>query len=115
LAYATSLGLPVLAVHIAPSPGEDAHFRHAWRAWGDHVRLEVVISPYRATAAPLANYIEALHGERPDITLTVIVPELITRGSWQRLLHHRTAQRLRKMLVGHHGIVITSVPFHLPG
>jgi hypothetical protein len=45
------------------------------------VRLEIVISPYRATVSPLANYIAALDRERPDITLTVIVPELITRGT----------------------------------
>jgi amino acid transporter len=113
LAYAASLDLPILAVHIAVSREEDARFRDAWRAWGDHVRLEVVTSPYRATAAPLANYIAALHRERPDVTVTVVVPELITKRRWQRLLHHRTAQRLSKMLIHYDGIAVTSVPFHL--
>jgi len=41
---------------------------------GDHLPLEVVVSPYRSTVAPLANYIAALHRQRPDVTLTLVVP-----------------------------------------
>ena len=113
LAYAASLSVPVLAVHISPSAEEARRFHQYWRAWGDHLPLEVVVSPYRATLAPLANYIEALHREAPAITLTVIVPELVPEHRWQRPLHNRIAQRLRKMLSRSPGIVITSVPFHL--
>ena len=69
----------------------------------------------RATLAPLANYIEALHRQRPEITLTVVVPELIAAHRWQQPLHNRVAQRLRKMLIHERGIVITSVPFDLSG
>ena len=114
LAYAASLSVPLLALHVSPSEQEAQRFRGYWKAWGDHLPLEVVVSPYRATAAPLANYIEALHGQRPDLTLTVVVPELIPGRRWQRLLHNRVAQRLRAMLVSYEGIIITSVPFHLP-
>jgi amino acid transporter len=113
LAYAASLHVPVLAVHVSPSLQEADRFRGYWDAWGDHVPLEVVASPYRATLAPLANYIEALHCQRPEVTLTVVVPQLIPAHAWALLLHNRTAQRLRRALVRYHGIVITSVPFHL--
>src|SRR6202007_3103317 len=113
LAYAASLGVPVLAVHVSPSPEEADRFRGYWDAWGDHVPLEVLVSPYRATLAPLANYIEALHCQRPEVTLTVVVPQLIPAHRWAALLHNRTAQRLRRSLVRYHGIVITDVPFHL--
>ncbi len=115
LAYAASLAVPVLALHVSPSTHEAERFRRYWQAWGDYLPLEVVVSPYRATLAPLANYIEALHRQRPEITLTVVVPELIPKHPWQRLLHNRIAQRLRNMLIRDQGIVITSVPFHLPG
>ena len=114
LAYAASLSVPLLALHVSPSEQEAERFRGYWKAWGDHLPLEVVVSPYRATLAPLANYIEALHRQRPDLTLTVVVPELIPGRRWQRLLHNRIAQRLRKMLIQYQGIVVTSVPFHLP-
>jgi amino acid permease-like protein len=113
LAVAASMAVPVLALHVSPSADEAQRFHRYWRAWGDHLPLEVVVSPYRATLAPLANYIEALHRQRPEITLTVVVPELIAAHRWQQPLHNRVAQRLRKMLIHEPGIVITSVPFDL--
>ncbi len=114
LGYAASMAVPVLALHVSPSAEEAERFHRYWRAWGDHLPLEVVVSPYRATLAPLANYIEALHRQRPEITLTVVVPELIPAHRWQQPLHNRVAQRLRKMLTREQGIIITSVPFQIP-
>jgi hypothetical protein len=114
LAYAVSLGQPVLAVHISPTDEEAERFRQAWAAWGDHLPLELVVSPYRATVAPLANYIAALHIQRPDVTLTLVVPEIVVARSWQRILHNRIGARLRAALIAYEGIVITTVPFHLP-
>jgi hypothetical protein len=61
LAYAVSLGQAVLAVHLSPTVDKAKRFRGYWAAWGDHVPLEVVDSPYRALVAPLARYIDALH------------------------------------------------------
>jgi amino acid transporter len=113
LAYAVSLSQPVLALHVSPSEEEAERFRRAWAAWGDHLPLELVVSPYRATVAPLANYIEALHRQRPDITLTLVVPEIVVARRWQRILHGRIAIRLRAALIAYEGIVITTVPFHL--
>jgi amino acid transporter len=114
LAYAVSLGQPVLAVHVSPTDEEAKRFRQAWKAWGDHLPLELVVSPYRATVAPLANYIAALHIQRPDVTLTLVVPEIVVARSWQRILHNRIGARLRAALIAYEGIVITTVPFHLP-
>jgi hypothetical protein len=74
LAYAASLGQPVLAVHISPGDDEAARFKSYWAGWGDHLPLEVVDSPYRALVAPLACYIDALRTQRPDLTLTVVSP-----------------------------------------
>ena len=113
LAYAVSLAQPVLALHVSPTEEEAERFQRTWQAWGDHLPLEVVVSPYRATVAPLANYIAALHRQRPDVTLTLVVPEIVVAKPWQRILHNRTAARLRASLIAYEGIVITTVPFHL--
>ena len=48
LAYAASLGQPIFAVHLAPEESEAQRFRQEWQVWGDHVRLETIVSPYRA-------------------------------------------------------------------
>jgi amino acid transporter len=114
LAYGASLGQPVLAVHISPGNDEAARFKSYWAAWGDHLPLEVVDSPYRAVVAPLACYINALRIQRSGLTLTVILPELIVRHRWHRPLHNGTARRLRRALRRQPGVVITTVPLHLP-
>ncbi|MGX4656777.1 amino acid permease [Micromonospora sp. SCSIO 07396] len=113
LAYAVSLGRPTLAVHLAPEDAEADRFREQWRAWGDHVRLETIVSPYRAVVGPLAHYLEALHAAAPDLVLTVVVPEVVLRRPWHRLLHSRTGQRLRRALRALPGVVVTTVPVHV--
>jgi len=114
LAYAASLQQPVLALHISLSEEEAERFRSYWREWGEHLPLEVVVSPYRAIVAPMVNYIESLHRLHPDLTLTVILPEIVVRHWWQRFLHNRTAPRLRRALRPIPKIVVTTVPFHVP-
>jgi hypothetical protein len=114
LAYAASLQQPVLAVHVSPTDEEGERFRSYWSTWGDHLPLEVVVSPYRAIVAPMVNYIESLHRLSPDLTLTVILPEIVVGRVWQRILHNQTAPRLRRALRPLPKIVVTTVPFHLP-
>ncbi|HTA34143.1 MAG TPA: APC family permease [Solirubrobacteraceae bacterium] len=114
LAYAASLEQPVLVLHVSPAEEEAERFREYWRTWGDHLPLELVVSPYRAIVAPMVNYIESLHRLRPELTLTVILPELVVRRWWQRALHSQIAPRLRRALRPLPKIVVTSVPFHLP-
>ncbi|AVT35724.1 APC family permease [Plantactinospora sp. BB1] len=114
LAYAASLGQPAFAVHLSPEQEEADRFRRQWETWGDHLRLETIISPYRTVIAPLAQYVEALHSVRPEVTLTVVVPEIVVRHLWHQLLHTRTELRLRRALRDVPGVVVTSVPVHLP-
>ncbi|QDY81142.1 APC family permease [Streptomyces qinzhouensis] len=114
LAYAASLGQPVLTVHISTTEDEQRRFRAYWSLWGDHLPLQTVLSPYRAVVAPLVQYIETLHRLNPGLTLTVILPEIVTRQRRYQPLHSRTAGRLRRALRHLPKIVITTVPFHLP-
>ncbi len=113
LAYVMSLGQPSLAVHVSPEDQEADRIRDEWRAWGDHIRLETVVSPHREILEPLAQYIAQLHDKSPDITLTVVIPEVVVDRPWQRLLHSRIEHRLRKALRRLPGVVITSMPIHL--
>jgi hypothetical protein len=58
--------------------------------------------------------VSSLHGRWPDLTLTVVLPEIVVRHWWHRLLHNRTTPRLRRALRPLAKIVVTTVPFHLP-
>ena len=113
LAYAASLGRPVLAVHLSPDDEEAQRFREYWQAWGNHLPLQIVDSPYRALTAPLARYIHALHSQQPDLTLTIVLPELIVKHFWQQPLHNHTGRRLQHALRHQPGIVTTAIPLHL--
>jgi amino acid transporter len=114
LAYAASLQQPLLCLHISPTDNEADRFRDYWNQWGDHLPLEIIVSPHRALVAPMVNYISSLHRQRPDLTLTVILPEIVVRRWWQRMLHNRVTPRLRRALRPIPKIVVTTVPFHLP-
>jgi hypothetical protein len=114
LAYAASLAQPVLALHVSPSDEEAERFRREWHAWGEHLPLEVVSSPFRATVAPLGHYVIALHRQRPELTLSLVLSEIVVARPWQRVLHSGIAGRLRGMLRPYDGIVLVTVPFHLP-
>jgi hypothetical protein len=81
---------------------------------GDHLPLEVVVSPYRALVAPLLHYIEALRRQRADLTLTVVLPEIVVRHAWHRPLHGRSESSLRRALRPLPKVVVTTVPIHLP-
>ena len=113
LAYAASLQQPVLALHVSPTDAEAQRFRGYWTQWGGHLPLEVVVSPYRVIIAPLVNYIEALHRQRPDLTLTIILPEIVVRHWRHRFLHGHTAARLRRAFRPLAKVVVTTVPFHV--
>jgi hypothetical protein len=114
LAYAASLEQPLLALHLSPSEEEAERFRKEWDTWAVPLRLEIVVSPYRALVAPLAHYVEALQAQRPELTLTVVLAELVVNRPWHRLLHSQVAPRLRLALRTRPNIVITTIPFHLP-
>jgi hypothetical protein len=75
--------------------------------------LEVIVSPHRAVVAPLVNYIWTLHQQRPDLTLTVTVPEVVDRHWFHRILLDRVARRLQRTLQALPGVIVTSVPFQI--
>jgi hypothetical protein len=114
LAYATSLRQPLLALHISPTEEEAGRFRQYWQTWGDHLPLAIVVSPHRAIVAPMVNYISSLRRQRPELTLTVILPEIVVSHWWHRLLHNQTVPRVRRALRPLPKIIVTTVPFHLP-
>ena len=113
LAYAAALGQPTFALHISPTADEADRFSGYWQAWGDHLPLEVIVSPHCALVAPLVNYFWSLHRLRPDLTLTIIVPEIVTRHWWHHILHDHVAGRLRRALRDLPAVMVTSAPFHL--
>ena len=113
LAYAAALGQPAFALHVSPTTEEADRFIGYWQAWGDHLPLQVIVSPHSAVVAPLVSYILTLHRQRPDLTMTVTVPQVIDEHWWHRILYEQIAPRLQRTLGTLPGVIVTSVPFRI--
>jgi amino acid transporter len=114
LRYATSLSDDVTAVHVSIDPEEAERVRLKWETWGEGVRLVILESPYRLFVEPLIGYIEEVMAQRQKHdTVTIVVPQFVSRRWWHNLLHTQTALFLRLALMFRPGIVITDVPYHV--
>ena len=113
LALARTLSDQVIAVHISDDPAEIARLKAKWEAWGDHVPLEVIESPYRSLVRPLLAYIDAVDKQRRDDTIVVVLPEMVATRWWHQVLHNQTALRLKAALLFRPGTVVVNVPYHL--
>jgi amino acid transporter len=120
LAYARSITKHVIAVHVAIDANDAHRVRAQWNVWrhnlaaDEKTELVIIESPYRALALPLLDYIDAEHELYPDYTLTVLLPEFVVSHWWEYFLHNQTALRLKAALLFRPGIVVISVPQHLP-
>ena len=114
LNYARSLSSDVTAVHVSIDAAESERLRRKWATWGDGVRLVILDSPYRLMLEPLVDYVQGLAGQcAPNQTITIVVPQFVSRVWWHSLLHAQTAVWLRLALLFKPGIVITDVSYHV--
>jgi amino acid transporter len=117
LAYARSIARDlddiVSAVHITDDPEAAEVLRRQWEEWQCGVQLTIVESPYRSLVGPLLAYIDAMHAQFPNKTLTVILPEMVPAHWWEQVLHNQTALRLKAALLFRPGVVVANVPYHL--
>jgi hypothetical protein len=113
LAYARSISSNVTAVHITDDDAEIEQMRQDWQALGSDIPMVIIESPYRSLVGPLLSYLDEIDRQRPDDTLTVVLPEFIARHWWEQVLHNQTALRIKAALLFRPGTVVTSVPYHL--
>lgn len=114
LRYARTLSNDVTAVHVCIDPESAEKVRQKWELWGEGVRLVILDSPYRLLMEPLMDYIaEVAANRQPNETITVVVPEFVTRHGWENLLHTQAALTLRFAFRTMPGVVITTVPYQL--
>jgi amino acid transporter len=113
LAYARSISPNVTAVHITDDESEIEAMRAAWNEMHTDVPLVIIESPYRSLVTPLLAYLDEIDKQRPDDTLTVVLPEYVPRHWWEQILHNQTALRIKAALLFRPGTVVTSVPYHL--
>lgn len=114
LRYAKSLSKDVTAVHVSIDELETKKLQQKWETWGDGIRLVILESPYRLMIEPLLDYITELNqNQMENEVITIVIPQFIPRRFWTNTLHMRTADTLRKVLMGQKDIVIVEVPYQV--
>lgn len=113
ISYARSLSTNVTAVHVANDEEDIPPMRDAWTTLANGVPLVIIESPYRALVGPLLSYLDAVEAQRPQDTVTVVLPEFVARHWWEHILHNQSALRLKASLLFRPNTVVISVPYHL--
>ena len=114
LRYAKTLSDDITAVHVSSDPEETKKIQEKWEIWGDGYRLVVLDSPYRLFVEPLLAYIDEIDAKKqPNEVISIVVPQFVPRHWYVNLLHTRTADTLRKVLLYRKDIVILEVPYQV--
>jgi amino acid transporter len=114
LRYAKTLSDDITIVHISSDAAETKKVQEKWALWGDGYRLVVLDSPYRLFIEPLLAYIDELDRQRqPNEVISIVVPQFVTKSWYTNILHTRTADTLRKVLLNRKDIIILEVPYQV--
>ena len=113
LNYARLIGDDTRAIYIETDPAKTAALKHEWGQYGGDIPLLIMESPYRSLIGPLMRYIDAVQKERSDDVVTIVLPELVSRKGWHRLLHNQYAPLLRLAISSRRDVVLTNVRYFL--
>src|SRR5712692_1372933 len=120
LAYARSITQEVTAVHVARDRREADALRAAWEEWQntlperDRVQLALIEPENRSLVRCLLDYIDAMHLQYANETLTVMLPEVAEATPLGRLLHSPIILQLKARLFFRHAIVVTNLTLPTP-
>ncbi|MDQ3881285.1 MAG: APC family permease [Chloroflexota bacterium] len=113
IAFANSISVEAIAVHVTNDADEAAELRRRWPEWAGRTELVIVESPYRALIGPLLAYLDAISKQDPTRPILVVLSEFVPRHWWENLLHNQTALRLKVRLFLRRNTIVADVPYHL--
>jgi hypothetical protein len=115
VAYAHSIAPRVTAVHVAVNRRKADALRAAWDEWQTSLPphevspLEIIDPGQRLPLLPLLDYIDAVHQQHPEETLTVVLPEVV-ESSVRRVFSSPKILGLKATLLFRPGIMVANVP-----
>jgi amino acid transporter len=115
LAYARSIAPQVTAVHVAVDREKADALRAAWDEWQTSLAphemstLDIIDPGHRLPLLPLLDYIDAVHQQHPEETLTVVLPEVV-ESSLRRVFSSPKILGLKATLLFRPDIMVANVP-----
>jgi amino acid transporter len=111
LSAALSLGDTVVAVAVAGDEKESEQIKHEWDEWKSGVPIEVLLDPHRSLIRTVLRYVSSV--ENDDVTITVLIPEILPRKRRHAILHNQRGRLLAAALRARRDVVVASLPLHL--
>lgn len=103
----------VEAIYFAVDPEPQIQVVADWWRSGIDFPLSLVEAPFRYLGPPLLEEVRR-HTQEPGTVVTVVVPELRVTKWWEHALHGQTALYIKRLLLAEPGVVVTSIPYHVP-
>jgi len=113
ISFARTIAKDAILLHISTDPESAEKVRQKVNTYVPDLKLVVVESPFRSFVRPLMAYVKAVHSQRPDAFVTIILPEFLTVHWWEGFLHEHTAARLHRAFEKHPNIAVVMVPYLL--
>jgi amino acid transporter len=111
LSAALSMGETVIAVAVAGDEQECRQIKRNWDDWDPGVAIEVLLDPHRSLVRTVLRYIESI--EDQDLTITVLIPEIIPNKRRHEILHNQRGRLLESVLKSRTSVVIATFTFHI--
>jgi amino acid transporter len=113
IGYAQSISKNLQAVYVDFESEPVSQFELQWQKFFPDVPLTILRSPYRSLVEPIISYLDRLHTEHPDRTITVVIAEYASHKWWHSLLHGHTGLLLKLALLTRPYVVVTNVRYDL--
>ncbi len=114
LRYARSLKPKhLVALCVVYDTDERARIEEEWHRHNIPVPLQIVESPERDLTRTVLAHLDHLDDEWDHEFLTVVLPEFVVDGTWEKLLHNQSALVLKLALLTRPGTALVNVPYHL--
>lgn len=119
LSYAVSHFDNVIAVTVVANDSEEemkratAKVEAEWEKLGSGVRLLVIHSQYRSEMRRLQRFFEFELEKYPADSVTVVIPQFLTKRWWHKLLHNKRGGWLMAWLLLNKHVRVVSIPYSL--
>ena len=103
----------LVALTVNVDDNETRKLQEQWDRFDIPLPLVIIESPYRDITKPVIDYIRRIRRDSPRDLVMVFIPEYVVGRWWEKLLHNRSANRLKSRLLFMPGVMTTSVPWQL--
>lgn len=111
--YAEAIGDTVIAVYVAFDKESELKMQQKWKEWKPDVRLITVVSSYRSLMRPITKLVAMIQekAQEKHHSVTVLIPQFITKKSWHNILHNQSSVLLRIYLLYKKNVIVSTVPY----